>query len=61
MHLCETARLLYPPSTEHTVLAFLACARCFGELLWDVAFGSNFGEQLWGTIAGTNFAALQPH
>ena len=29
------------------MLASLACARCFGEFLWDAAFGSNFGEQLW--------------
>jgi hypothetical protein len=60
-HLCETARLLHPPSTAHTVLASLACARCFGELLWDAAFGSNFGEQLWGTTVGSTFAALQQH
>ena len=51
-HLCETARLRHPPSTAHTVLTSLACARCFGELLWDAAFGSNFGEQLWGTTCG---------
>ena len=37
-------RLLYPPSTAHTVLASLGCARCFGELIWDGACGSNFGE-----------------
>ena len=60
-HLCETARLLHPPSTAHTMLASSACARCFGELLWDAAFGSNFGEQLWGTTVGSNFAALQQH
>ena len=61
MHLCETARLLHPPSTAHTVIASLACTRCFGELLWDAAFGSNFGEQLWGMTVGSNFAALQQH
>jgi len=42
--------LLRPPSTVHTVLASLACAGCFGELLWDAAFASNFGVQFWGRI-----------
>ena len=53
-YLCDIVRLLHPPSTAHTVLASLACARCFGELLWDAVFGNNFGEQLWG-------ADLQQH
>jgi len=55
-HLCETARLLHPPSTAHTVLASLACAHCFGELLWDAAFGSR--KQLWRAalgILGSNY------
>ena len=54
-------RLLHPPSTAHTVLASLGCARCFGELIWDAACGSNFGEQLWGTTVGSNFTTLQQH
>jgi hypothetical protein len=29
------------------VLVSLACARCFGELLWDAAFVINFGEYLF--------------
>jgi hypothetical protein len=58
MHLYKIVRLLYPPFTVHTALASLACARCFGELLWELlwgtAFGSNFGEQLWGIAVGSN-------
>jgi hypothetical protein len=57
----KTARLLHAPSTAHTVLASLACARCVGKLLCDAAFGSNFGGQLCGTTVGSNFAALQQH
>ena len=40
------------------MLASLACARCFGELFWDAAFGSNFEEQLWGTILGEQFCGF---
>ena len=43
----ENARFLHRPCIAHTVLASLACACCFGELLWGAAFSSNFGKQLW--------------
>jgi hypothetical protein len=51
--------LLHPPC--YTRLVFLACARCFGKLLWVAAFGSDFGEHLWETIMERKFAALQQH
>jgi len=37
------------------VFASLICARYFGEIFWDAAFGNNFGEQFWGVIMGNNF------
>jgi hypothetical protein len=51
--------LLHPPC--YIRLVFLACARCFGKLLWVAAFGSDFGEHLWETIMERKFAALQQH
>jgi len=46
MYLCEI------------VLASLACARCFGELLWDATFYSNFGEQALGNNSGEQFCGF---
>ena len=52
-HLCETARLLHPPSTAHTVLASLACARrfrthcaCFLSLC-ALFWGASLGRGFW--------------
>ena len=57
-HLCETTRLPHPPSTLHTELASLACARCFGEQLcgFAAALTNNCFEErwLWG-VAASNF------